>query len=285
MNNSERLKSKIRKIAKSENLNPNELLQMFLFERIIERISLSPYKDFFILKGGLLIASIIGVFQRTTIDMDYTIKGTPVNELQISKILNEILSIKINDGISFELKELTPINDDSEYNNYRAKINAKYGSINAPMKLDLTTGDEITPKELDYTYNLNFENKKISIKAYPIETILAEKYETVLRRNVLNTRSKDLYDIYMIYEIKKYNISLGTLKEALIKTAQRRNSLDLLSESKSILQDIKNSDYQRKLWKNFVRNNAYCRNKSFEEVLRIIVEIDELIDRSYNLDH
>jgi predicted nucleotidyltransferase component of viral defense system len=212
--------------------------------------------------------------------MDYTIKGTPVNEVQISKTLNEILSIKINDGISFELKELTPINDDSEYNNYRAKINAKYGSINAPMKLDLTTGDEITPKELDYTYNLNFENKKISIKAYPIETILAEKYETVLRRNVLNTRSKDLYDIYMIYEIKKYNISLGTLKEALIKTSQRRKSLDLLSESKSILQDIKNSDYQRKLWKNFVRNNAYCRNKSFEEVLRIIVEIDELIDKS-----
>jgi predicted nucleotidyltransferase component of viral defense system len=280
MNSSERLKSKIRKIAKSENLNPNELLQMFLFERIIERISLSPYKDFFILKGGLLIASIIGVFQRTTIDMDCTIKGTPVNEVQINKILNEILSIKINDGISFKLEQLTSINHDSEYNNYRAKINARYGVINAPMKLDLTTGDEITPKELDYTYNLKFENKKISIKAYPVETILAEKYETVIRRNVLNTRSKDLYDIYMIYEIKKYNISLTTLKAALTKTAKRRNSLDLLSERKSILQDIKNSEYQRKLWENFVRNNAYCRNKSFEDVLRIIVKIDELIDKS-----
>jgi predicted nucleotidyltransferase component of viral defense system len=280
MNSSERLKSKIRKIAKSENLNPNELLQMFLFERIIERISLSPYKDFFILKGGLLIASIIGVFQRTTIDMDCTIKGTPVNEVQINKILNEILSIKINDGIFFKLEQLTSINDDSEYNNYRAKINARYGVINAPMKLDLTTGDEITPKELDYTYNLKFENKKILIKAYPVETILAEKYETVIRRNVLNTRSKDLYDIYMIYEIKKYNISLTTLKAALTKTAKRRDSLDLLSESKSILQDIKNSEYQRKLWQNFVRNNKYCRNKSFEDVLRIIVKIDELIDKS-----
>jgi predicted nucleotidyltransferase component of viral defense system len=280
MNSSERLKSKIRKIAKSENLNPNELLQMFLFERIIERISLSPYKDFFILKGGLLIASIIGVFQRTTIDMDCTIKGTPVNEVQINKILNEILSIKINDGIFFKLEQLTSINDDSEYNNYRAKINARYGVINAPMKLDLTTGDEITPKELDYTYNLKFENKMILIKAYPVETILAEKYETVIRRNVLNTRSKDLYDIYMIYEIKKYNISLTTLKAALTKTAKRRNSLDLLSERKSILQDIKNSEYQRKLWENFVRNNAYCRNKSFEDVLRIIVKIDELIDKS-----
>jgi predicted nucleotidyltransferase component of viral defense system len=127
---------------------------------------------------------------------------------------------------------------------------------------------------------LKFENKKILIKAYPVETILAEKYETVIRRNVLNTRSKDLYDIYMIYEIKKYNISLTTLKAALTKTAKRRNSLDLLSERKSILQDIKNSEYQRKLWENFVRNNAYCRNKSFEDVLRIIVKIDELIDKS-----
>ncbi|TYB87835.1 MAG: nucleotidyl transferase AbiEii/AbiGii toxin family protein [Kosmotoga sp.] len=280
MNNSEKLKSKIRRIAKSKNLNPNELLQMFLFERIIERISLSPYKDLFILKGGLLIASIIGVFQRTTIDMDCTLKGIPVNEEQISKLLNEVLSIGVNDGITYELKKLIPINEESEYKNYRAKINARYGVINAPMKIDLTVGDEITPKELDYTYNLNFENKVITIKAYPLETILAEKYETLLRRNVFNTRSKDLYDIYILYKIKRQNISFATLKEALIRTAKRRHSLNLLSESQSILEGIKQSDYQRKLWKNFVRTNTYCKNKSYEEVLSVIAKIDELINKT-----
>lgn len=198
MKSAEQIKGAVKNIAKKMNLKPQEILQIYMFERLVERLSVSKYKGNFILKGGLLIASMIGIAERTTMDMDTTIQGLPMTEKDMERILKEILGIDVRDGISFELMRLQPIREDDEYNNFCASINAGYGKMNIPMKIDITTGDEITPRQIDYRYKFMFEEKSVLVKAYTLETILAEKYETVMRRNIGNTRARDFYDLFVL---------------------------------------------------------------------------------------
>lgn len=191
----EQIKGRIKNIAEKKDLRPQEVLQMFLFERVLERLSASEYKSNFILKGGLLISSMIGISERTTMDMDTTVRGIQMEEDEIVEIVKKIIAIDVDDGIQFEFQRIEPIREDDAYNNFRIHLIAKYGKINNPMKMDVTTGDVITPAAIRYDYPLILSEKTVSILAYSLETILAEKYETIIRRNIGTTRAR----VFMIY--------------------------------------------------------------------------------------
>lgn len=235
MKTPEQLKGAIRNLAKKKGIHAQEILQIFMFERIIERLSVSPYKDRFILKGGLLISAILGVAERTTMDMDTTVKGLAMDEQSIRKAICEILDQPVDDGIEFQLLDLTPIREDDEYENFRASIQATYGKMKIPMKIDITTGDEITPKEIQFSYPFLFDERWVMVKAYTQETILAEKYETIIRRNVGNTRARDFYDLHLLYRLYRENADWNLLKQAVLATAKKRDSLSVLQDTKRIL--------------------------------------------------
>ncbi len=207
MLSSESLKGKIKHISKTKNLSPQEVLQMFFFERFLERLSNSKYRNNFVIKGGLLIASMIGIDNRTTRDMDTTVKGIPLEENFIKSIVKEIADIDVSDGINFEILSIDHIREDDEYDNFRMNIIANFGKIKNPMKIDITTGDAITPRDIEYSYPCMFTESDIKIQAYPIETILAEKYESIIKRNLGTTRMRDFYDVYTLFHLKKEEIN------------------------------------------------------------------------------
>ena len=249
MKTPEQLKGAIRNIAKKNNLLPQEILQMFLFERILERLSVSKYKDNFILKGGLLISSIIGITERTTMDMDTTVRGIPMEEENIKKIIQEIIKIDVEDGIVFEFIKMEPIRDDDAYNNFRVHLRAVYGKVNNPMKIDITTGDKITPAAVEYAYKMMFDDKQIPVMAYTLETILAEKYETIIRRNIGNTRARDFYDLYVLIHNHYDELNEHNLLKAIRNTCKRRESLHILDELEERYDEIKDSEILQSRWK------------------------------------
>ena len=205
MINIESIKGKIRSMAEKKNLKSQEVLQIYFFERFLERLSKSKYKNNFVIKGGFLISSLIGIENRTTMDMDTTIKGIALKEEKIKEIVQEIININVDDGIRFEIKDISYIREEDEYENFRISLIANVGKTKNPMKLDLTTGDAIIPKEIEYTYPCIFSKENIKIMVCPLETILAEKYETIFRRNIATTRMIDFYDLYTLYKLKKWD--------------------------------------------------------------------------------
>ena len=224
------LKDWINNMAKKKNLVANTLLQNFMMERLLERISISEYKDNFVLKGGFLIAAMLGIDLRSTLDMDTTIKGLPVTKENIEEILNEILSIDLGDNVTFNIKNINSIHDISEYEDFRVSLEAKFFTIKVNMKIDITTGDIIIPREVDYSFKLMFEERSIPIKAYNLNTILAEKIESILARNISNTRARDYYDVYMLTSLRKDDINIVDLRSAIIEKAKERNTLIYLDE-------------------------------------------------------
>ena len=238
MKTPEQLKGAIRNIAKKNNLMPQEVLQMFLFERILERLSVSEYKDNFILKGGLLISSMIGITERTTMDMDTTVRGIELEEENITDIVKKIIAMDVGDDIVFEFIKIEPIREDDAYNNFRVHLKAIYGKMNNPMKIDITTGDKITPAAIEYSYKMMFEEKQVSVMAYTLETILAEKYETIIRRNIGTTRVRDFYDLYVLFRSRKNEISREVLRLAVNHTAEKRDSLEILNEYVEVCNEL-----------------------------------------------
>lgn len=272
MKTSEQLKGSIRSMAAKKNLRAQEVLQMFLFERILERLANSAYKDNFILKGGLLISSMIGIGERTTMDMDTTIRGVQMEEDEIVKAIQKIISVDVGDGINFEYESIEPIRADDAYNNFRIHLRAKYGKIDSPMKIDVTTGDVITPAAIQYDFPMLFEDKSVSVMAYTLETILAEKYETILRRNVGTTRARDYYDLHTLFRSRKDEIRPDVLKVAVLHTAKKRDSVKDIEDWQEIIADIKNEPLMQSLWDNYVAENQYIGELSFEEVLKTVEE-------------
>ncbi len=273
MKTPEQLKGAIRNIAAKKNLRPQEVLQMFLFERVLERLANSNYRNNFILKGGLLISSMLGISERTTMDMDTTVRGISMEEEEIVSVVKEILSVDVDDGIKFMLKTIEPIREDDAYNNFRVHLTAQYGKINAPMKIDITTGDTITPAAVQYSYPLSFEERSIPILAYTLETVLAEKYETIIRRNIGTTRARDFYDLHMLYQYHKDEIRMDILKTAVLHTARKRGSLEEINDWKEVLHDIREEPILNQLWKNYTSENNYASKLAFSEVLDTVDEI------------
>lgn len=247
----EQLKGQVRNFAAKRKLQSQEVLQMFLLERVLERLSKSPYKNNFILKGGLLISSMIGIAERTTMDMDTSVIGISMQEEKLEKVIREILLIDVGDGIVFEFEKLEPIREDDDYNNFRAYFIAHYGKIANTMKIDITTGDEITPGAIQYSYKTILDEDEIGVMAYNIETIIAEKFETIIRRNIGTSRARDFYDLYMFYNIYREMINPEILKLAVTRTAKKRNSLQNISEWKEIIEDMREDVALRALWGNY----------------------------------
>lgn len=278
MKTSEQIKGAIRNISKKTGVNPNSLLQMCLFEGILEKLSKSKYSENFILKGGLLISSLIGVDMRSTMDMDTTLRGIPLNEVSITKILNEILAIEIDADIEYKLIKLSPIRQEDVYEDFCASISCIFGKINATLNIDITTGDVITPREMNYSYSKILEEGTIPIMTYTIETILAEKFETISSRNITTTRARDFYDLYMIYSIYKDKIDKGILRKAIERTSKYRGSFETALQYKEIVELFRDSETPKKLWKKYTQNNPYAKDVDFLDTISVYEEIGTVLN-------
>ena len=278
MKTSEQIKGAIRNISKKTGVNPNSLLQMCLFEGILEKLSKSKYSENFILKGGLLISSLIGVDMRSTMDMDTTLRGIPLNEVSITKILNEILAIEIDADIEYKLIKLSPIRQEDVYEDFCASISCIFGKINATLNIDITTGDVITPREMNYSYSKILEEGTIPIMTYTIETILAEKFETISSRNITTTRARDFYDLYMIYSIYKDKIDKGILRKAIERTSKYRGSFETALQYKEIVELFRESETPKELWKKYTQNNLYSKDVDFLDTISVYEEIGTVLN-------
>lgn len=278
MKTSEQIKGAIRNISKKTGVNPNSLLQMCLFEGILEKLSKSKYSENFILKGGLLISSLIGVDMRSTMDMDTTLRGIPLNEVSITNILNEILAIEIDADIEYKLIKLSPIRQEDVYEDFCASISCIFGKINATLNIDITTGDVITPREMNYSYSKILEEGTIPIMTYTIETILAEKFETISSRNITTTRARDFYDLYMIYSIYKDKIDKGILRKAIERTSKYRGSFETALQYKEIVELFRESETPKKLWKKYTQNNPYAKDVDFLDTISVYEEIGTVLN-------
>lgn len=274
---SRQLKDLVRNLAKSSGIEAQVLIRRYMMERLLERISLSPYKDSFILKGGMLVSSLVGVDVRATMDIDATVKGLPVNAAYMEQILTEIIAISIDDGVQFRIKGTSDIMGEKEYSGVRLSMEALLDNSVTPLKLDISTGDAITPREIRYPYKLMFEDRSIPLMVYPLETILAEKLETILSRSTLNSRMRDFYDIQTLQEMFSAEIDGLTLERALTATAEKRESWSKLQDAESILNAIEDSPELRALWTGYQKKNTYAESYTWE---RIICSIRQLCKKA-----
>ena len=265
------LKAKIKNLALKNHVPAQAVLQNFMLERLLERISLSKYRDMVILKGGMLIAAMVGIDSRTTMDMDATLREYPLTDESIREALSEICIISLGDEVTFVLDNIAPIREDDEYGGFRVAIIARFESINTPLKFDITTGDIITPGAIRYAFHSNFENKTIEVWAYNAETILAEKVETILRRSVLNTRPRDFYDVYIIMKTQRKTINKRIFASALKATSEKRMSLEALQDKDKILLTIKSDPVMRQRWDRYCKENYYAASIDFDNVIKVLI--------------
>ncbi len=240
------------------------VMQNYMLERLLERISLSDYHDNFIFKGGFLISSIVGLSSRATMDLDTTVKGFTLTQASITEIFKEICNVRIDDNITFEFIGTTDIRETDDYPGIRVSLKANYAPVSVPLTVDVTTGDAITPKEIKYHHRSAFDNKVIHVLAYNLETILSEKIETVLSRSIANTRPRDYYDIYILYSIHNKNIDVSTLRDAVDRTSHKRGSTYIITEYQSILDSIKQNKRLIDMWNKYSTDYEYARGISFE---------------------
>ena len=276
------LKAKINNISKEKKVAPQSVLQIYMLERLLERISVSKYKDNFILKGGMLISAILGMSSRSTMDMDTTVKGFELTEENATKILEEICQISLEDDITFKMNKIELIREDDDYNGYRATFEAKFkDSMPVIFKIDITTGDAITYKEIEYNYDLLLEDKKIPIWSYNLETILAEKFEAVIKRGITGTRIRDFYDIYMLMKTEEQNINKKLLKTAINLTSEHRESLDLIHNWESTIQLLREDEDMKKRWKVYQKSYFYAKDIEYDDLMASIEKVGKIYNR-YN---
>lgn len=271
------LKAFIKKKAAEKNISAQLVMQNYMLERLLERISLSKYKHNFILKGGFLISAIVGLGTRATMDLDTTIKGFTLTHESIRKIFGEICTVEIADDVKFKLADISDIRESDDYPGIRVALKANYPPISVPLTVDVTTGDVITPREIEYTFSLMFDDRTISILAYNIETVLAEKIETVLSRNIANTRPRDFYDIYILYALRGTECNTKTLLQALERTADKRGSRKMLEQYPDIIAEIRASKQLQGFWKKYQRNFDYAKDISFDDTCDAVQRIMDSI--------
>lgn len=275
MKNAMQLKAVIKNLAKEKHISAQLVMQNFMLERLLERISVSKYQQNFILKGGFLIAAMVGLDTRATMDMDATIKGLPVNEDAICHMFDEICKIELDDNVTFTFQSIGEIREGDEYSGYRISLSANYPPMAVPLKLDITTGDKITPREIEYQFKLLWEERSISVLAYNLETILAEKLETVISRSDQNTRPRDYYDIYILVKLQSSNIEPKAIKAALDATAKKRGSTEVIKEYRKIMNTVRNSEVMLRQWENYRKDFEYADGIAFEETCDAVVELME----------
>ena len=272
-------KAIINNMAKENNVAAQSVLQTYMLERLLERISISKYKDNFILKGGMLISAMLGIDSRTTMDMDTTIKGLPLTKDNITNIMDEICNIEIDDNVTLKISKVELIREDDDYGGYRITFEAKYNNeMPVIMKIDITTGDKITYKEIEYSFTLMLEDRKIQIWSYNVETIIAEKFEAIVKRGVLSTRIRDYYDVYMLINTQNKIIDKKTLKDAITLTAQHRGTSEIIKDWKKIVEKIANDSKMRQQWKRYQKDNFYAEEIEYKELINAISKVGEIFD-------
>ena len=267
MNTATQLKALIRNISKDKKVNAQILLRNYMLERLLERISMSEYKHNFILKGGMLIAAMVGVDTRSTMDMDVTIKGVPVSKETIKMMFDEILTVNVSDSVGITINSIDDIRDEADYAGFRVSLNTIFDGIKQNLKIDITTGDTITTCEIEYKFNLMFENRTIDVLAYNLETVLAEKLETIISRGTTNTRMRDLYDIYILKKLQADNINQKLLAKALNGTATKRGTVALLDNKDLIVSEIKTSSIMQDLWIRYQKKYDYAEDISWSDAM------------------
>ena len=265
-------KAKIKNIAKEKGIPPQQVQQHYLIEEILTLISKSSYRNSFIVKGGYLIGQMIGLDKRTTMDLDVTLKGTSLNRDNLINIFEEIVS-NTTSVFSFTVDKLEPIRQDDIYGGFSIKLNATFDTLNEVIFIDVTTGDKITPREISYSMPSLFTNQTIDVWTYNLETVLAEKLETIISRGVASTRPRDRYDLFTLFKLRKNQIDFTILKRAVENTSEKRNSKELIKNWKNQVRGIETSDYQKNLWIRYQRQFKYAKDISFEESVQIINEI------------
>lgn len=275
MKNAMQLKAIIKNIAKEKSISAQLVMQNFMMERLLERISLSSYQNHFILKGGFLIAAMVGLDTRATMDMDATIKGIPMSEQSVKNMFLEICKIELQDDVVFSFLSISEIREGDEYGGYRVALTANFPPMAVPLKLDITTGDKITPREIAYEFKLLLEDRSIRVLAYNIETVLAEKLETIISRSDQNTRPRDFYDVYVLQKLQSHNIEIELLREAIVATSEKRNTLQIIKNCKHIIKIIRDSNVMNQRWKSYQKDFDYAKDIKFEEVCNAVLEITD----------
>lgn len=270
MNTATQLKALIRNISKNKKVNAQILLRNYMLERLLERISISQYKYNFILKGGMLIAAMVGIDTRSTMDMDVTIKGFPVSKESIEKMFDVILAINLNDSVAMTMNSIEDIRDEADYAGFRVNLNTIFDGIKQTLKIDITTGDTITPREIGYKFKLMLEDREIEVLAYNLETVLAEKLETIISRGTTNTRMRDFYDIYILMKLQPDNINQNLLLEAMNGTAIKRGTVALLANKRLIVSEIITSGVMQDLWKRYKKKYEYAMDISWGDVMSAV---------------
>ena len=269
------LKGKIKNYAKSNNIAAQVVLQNYMFERFLARLSTSDYSEKFVVKGGMLIAAIVGLDTRTTMDLDATLRNLPLTVEKITEAINTICEIDMQDEVVFKVKSIESIRKDDIYGGYCVRLDASYDTIITPLSIDVSTGDVITPDAVKYEFSGIFdEDIRINVWGYNIETVIAEKVETILRRGVFTTRPRDYYDVFILGTTQKYDKE--TFKEALKATAKHRGSTELISDVEDILKQISESTELRNIWGRYQKKFAYANDISYEDVLKTLKEIVEI---------
>ena len=280
------LKDLVRNLSKKKSADAQILMRNYMMERFLERISLSEYKNQFILKGGMLVAAMVGLDARATMDLDATIKGTNVSVEDVEMIISQIISIPLDDGVSFRVKRISEIMEEADYPGVRVSMETKFDGVITPLKIDISTGDIITPREIKYNFNLMLENRTIEVWAYNLETVLAEKLETVISRNVTNTRMRDFYDIYILQKLYGEQLSKDVLRDALVATAKKRETLEQIEteDIDEVFDEIQSSSVMENLWKAYQRNYSYSADIPWHTIMKSIRTLYEIISKNtYNV--
>ena len=271
IHSSKQLKDLIRNLSKEVGIEAHVLIRKYMMERFLERVSSSKYNGSFILKGGMLVAAFVGVEARATMDIDTTIKGIPVTIVDMERTITEISNIDLDDNVKFRIKKVSEIMDEAEYSGIRFSMDAVLDGAVIPLKIDISTGDVITPREIAYSYILMFEDRTIPIVTYPIETVLAEKLETVISRSITNTRMRDFYDIHIL--LKSQNINVDILALALERTAKKRGNFSLLENAESVLKIVKSDEDMKRLWNIYQKKFKYAGEYTWDEVIHSVREL------------
>ena len=267
------LKDLIRNLSKKNAADAQILMRNYMMERFLERISLSSYRDKFILKGGMLVAAMVGLGARSTMDLDATVKGANVSVEDVENMMAEIISVPIDDGVTFQVKNISEIMDEAEYPGIRVTMTTLFDGVRTPLKIDISTGDAITPKEVRYSFKLMLEDRSIDVWAYNLETVLAEKLETIITRTTTNTRMRDFYDIAILQQLYGSTLDPHVLHDALLATAHKRGTERHLAEAAEVFDEVENSPVMQDLWAAYQKKFSYASDLGWDTVMAAVRQL------------
>ena len=263
----EQIKGRIKSVAKQNNADARTLMRIYMMERFLERLAQSEYRDNFIIKGGILVTAMIGVAHRSTMDIDTSMKNLNLSAEDALRVVNQVKDIDLDDGVSFEVKDVSNIMDEMEYPGIRVTMNANVGRLITPLKIDISTGDVITPRAIEFNYDLLLEDRSISLWSYNLETILAEKLQTVLARGILNTRMRDFYDIRMLLDTYEDKVNKAVLKDAFAATCKKRGTDNLQEQAEEIVKIIEADEQIQVLWRAYQKKYSYAADIDYASVI------------------